>query len=189
MPGLKQGVTKKSAEAYYAEAEVFSNLLYGKIQKSRRLYAGFSLELFFKKGIGADSKITLPEKPVRLANQPKSAEISCQLFEAGKTPDEIAAERNLAPGTIFGHLSEGVEQGRIDIYNLIPEDTIKLIEKALPENPHEVTSTSAIKLVLGDEVSYNEIRCVLAWKKVEYARNIPFASPQILTSKQVTQAE
>lgn len=171
MPGLKQGFTKKSAEAYFAESEVFSNLLYNKIQKCRRLYAGFSLELFFKKGIGIEPRGSQQEKQIKPVAQLKSADISCQLFEEGKTPDEIAAERNLALSTIFGHLCEGVEQGRIDINKLIPVDTMKLIERALPENPHEVTSTSAIKLLLGDEVSYHEIRCVLAWKKLEYDGN------------------
>jgi len=171
MPGLKQGFTKKSAEAYFAESEVFSNLLYNKIQKCRRLYAGFSLELFFKKGIGIEPRGFQQEKQIKPVAQPKSADISCQLFEEGKTPDEIAAERNLALSTIFAHLCEGVEQGRIDINKLIPLDTIKLIERALPENPHEVTNTSAIKLLLGDEVSYHEIRCVLARKKLEYDGN------------------
>lgn len=189
MPGLKQGFTKKSAEAYYAEAEVFTNLLYNKIQKCRRLYAGFSLELFFKKGIGVVAKNTQPEKRPREVTQLKSADISCQLFEAGKTADEIAAERNLALSTIFGHLCEGVEQGNIDIHQLIPAETIGLVEKALPENPHEVTSTSAVKLLLGDEVSYHEIRCVLAWKKVEYDKSNPHASTYTLSSKEVMQAD
>jgi hypothetical protein len=188
MPGLKQGFTKKAAEAYYAEAEVFTNLLHNKIQKCRRLYAGFSLDLFFKKGIGIVAKDTQPEKRPGVVPQLKTADISCKLFEAGKTPDEIATERNLALSTIFGHLCQGIERGNIDIHQLIPDATLRLIEKALPENPHEVTSTSAIKVLLGNEVSYHEIRCVLAWKKLEYDRNNPDGLTYTLSSKEVMRA-
>ncbi len=53
-----------------------------------------------------------------------------QLFNQGKTIDEIAAERALNPRTIQGHMAHWVEQGEIDVRQLVPEDALAEISQA-----------------------------------------------------------
>ena len=48
--------------------------------------------------------------------------ITYNLFKEGKSMVEIAKERNLAIGTIEGHLSSFVANGEIDINEMVSEE-------------------------------------------------------------------
>ncbi len=88
---------------------------------------------------------------------------SFKLFKSGKSIPEIAVERNLKLGTIESHLSEYVASGLIAVEELISSEKLSRIESAL-ENP-ERTSLSQIKQNVGDDVSYGELRFVIAAKQ------------------------
>jgi hypothetical protein len=85
---------------------------------------------------------------------------SYQLYQAGKTVAEIAADRNLAHSTIEGHLAHYVTTGDIKATDLVSADKMTLVNNLLPSLT-EVTAT-AIKEKLGDAISYSEIRIILA---------------------------
>lgn len=90
-------------------------------------------------------------------------EESYRLFKEGKKTAEISAIRMLTQQTIEGHLAWYVERGIISVNELVSREKIVLIEPAL--EGYEGKELTPIKQKLGDEVSYSEIRLVMAGKK------------------------
>lgn len=85
---------------------------------------------------------------------------SFRLHKEGKTVSEIAKERNLAVSTIEGHLAKFVADGSIDICDLVSKEKYGLIEAALKD--FDGTSANPVKSKLGNDVSYGEIKMVMA---------------------------
>lgn len=83
-----------------------------------------------------------------------------KLYGEGKSISEIASERNLSPGTIEGHLAKFIPSGEVKIENIISPEKISLIETALED--FDGKSITPIKQQLGDDVSFGEIRLVMA---------------------------
>ena len=80
-------------------------------------------------------------------------------LKQGKTPVEIAKERNLAETTIYAHFAMLIAAGQISSLDVVSEDTDKKVREAAKR--FRTPSMKEIKEVLPD-VSYEEIRCVLA---------------------------
>jgi hypothetical protein len=89
---------------------------------------------------------------------------SFELFRSGKSIADIAAERKLAQSTIESHLAYYVQQGKIPIETLVKEDKLKKIRTRI--NAGEDT-VAAIKASLGAQVSFGEIKFVLASQSVQ----------------------
>ncbi|MDO8673949.1 MAG: DNA helicase RecQ [Dehalococcoidia bacterium] len=91
-----------------------------------------------------------------------TVQATLNMFRAGKSVGEIAAERELAISTVEGHLAEAMQAGeRIDIERLVGEEKRRAIELALAE-----LGASPLKPVmekLGDGYTYGEIRFVRLW--------------------------
>ncbi|MBS3807232.1 MAG: helix-turn-helix domain-containing protein [Bacteroidales bacterium] len=87
-------------------------------------------------------------------------EVSFQLFEEGKNPEEIAVERGLAVSTIEGHLSYWVSQGKIDVAHFISRQKLEQIIRVA----QQINSTKLgdIKARLGDEFTYSDLRFAMA---------------------------
>jgi hypothetical protein len=83
-----------------------------------------------------------------------------KLYKEGKTVADIASERNLAVTTIEGHLAKFVSRGDIKIEELVSREKLVLIESAL-EN-FSGSSITPVKQKLGDDISFGEIRLVMA---------------------------
>lgn len=89
-------------------------------------------------------------------------EITLELFEEGKTLEEIASERQLGTTTIEGHFAKLIQQEKIDITNVLDPKRISEIESYLEEAEGKTLGT--IKEELGDKVSYAELKFVQASK-------------------------
>jgi len=107
-------------------------------------------------------------QPKKTSAEPKAPKVNTRqvtfdFYQAGKTIDEIAAERGLSISTIEGHLAVCVQEGLLPLSHFVTDDKITAIKKqiSLIENP----SLTVIKEALGDEYSYGEIRFVLAEQK------------------------
>jgi len=85
------------------------------------------------------------------------------LYKAGKTIDEIAAERGLATTTIEGHLSYYIYTGALDVSAFVTEEKKLKIQNIVESYGAE--KLSPLKEVLGEEYSYGEIRAVIAWMR------------------------
>ncbi len=98
-----------------------------------------------------------------------SAEKSFKLYRQDKTVSEIAEERGLKETTIYGHLTDFLKEGKIQTSELIDSENKNRIESYLKENElldKKRLRLRPIKEELPDEVSYDEIRCVLAEKGI-----------------------
>jgi len=90
-----------------------------------------------------------------------------KLYQLGKKISEIAEARNLSVGTIEGHLAHYVSQGNISIEDLVSKEKILLIEPLAKKI--EGNAVNPLKQQLGNDVSYGEIKLVIA--SLEYLKN------------------
>ena len=86
--------------------------------------------------------------------------VSYEMFRQGMSIDEIAKARELVSGTIAGHLEYYVRLGKIKVEKVVKAENLAKIRKHLEE--HEYMGIFAIKAALGDDVSYADIKFVLA---------------------------
>lgn len=80
-----------------------------------------------------------------------------QLYKEGNSIDEIAALRSLTRNTIEGHLAYYVAKGELPLSEFVPEEKVHRIRALLP-----ATTLTEVKEKLGDDISYGEIRMVMA---------------------------
>jgi nucleoside-triphosphatase THEP1 len=89
-----------------------------------------------------------------------TSEISYNLHKEGKSIKEIAEERSYAVSTIEGHLTQYVAKGMIDVFDLVDKRKVKKVLKVAKEL--NSLALGALKEQLGDEVTYSELRFVIA---------------------------
>lgn len=111
-------------------------------------------------------------------NAAPSRSVTEQLFLAGMTPAEIAAERGLTEGTIYGHLAGLIEEQRIDLQAVVPAEIAAQIRNAIAQENgrHELKS---LKVRLPDTITYGQILCVLAAERTT-AGQAPRTDPEVL---------
>lgn len=83
------------------------------------------------------------------------------LFKAGKTIAEIASERELTTSTIESHLAHYVKLGKLDVKQFLDEMKLKKITDYFKSTENK--SFGEAKNVLGDEISYGELRMGLSY--------------------------
>ena len=86
--------------------------------------------------------------------------VSYEMFCQGMTIEEIAKARDLVTGTIATHLEHYLREDKIKLEQVVTADKIKKVRNYL--ETHEFMGVVAIKAALGDDVSYADIRFVLA---------------------------
>lgn len=118
-----------------------------------------ALILGFRQEKGMDIPLNAKEE-VKMAGL-DTKEVSLTLFKQGLKPLEIAQKRNLVVSTIEGHLAHFVQRGGLNIFELIDRQKYDTIAKCLREKAENET-TGDVKNKLGDNVSYGEIRLVMA---------------------------
>ena len=92
---------------------------------------------------------------------PSTRRHTLDLYNEGRSIEEIARERNLNPRTIAGHLAELIEAGEaIEAERLVDTERHKIIFAALRQMGDDMLRP--VKDLLGDEYSYEEIRLVRA---------------------------
>ncbi len=84
-------------------------------------------------------------------------EQTIRLFLEGKTPEEIASDRGLTPGTILNHLTHGVKTGKIQIEALVSQEAIWEIQ-GVAEKPG---SLKAYFEYFEGKYDYDTLRLVL----------------------------
>lgn len=108
----------------------------------------------------------IPKRERKTAESEKKNKIdtkaeSFRLYKEGKGVEEIAKERNLTQQTIEGHLAHYVSIGEIDISELVSREKVLLIEPIA--KTFSGKSLTPIKEKLGREISFGEIKLVIAW--------------------------
>ena len=87
-------------------------------------------------------------------------EITFNLYQQGLSMEMIAQERNLVVGTIAGHLSQFVAEGRLKIGNFLSESKLENILTVCDKL--QTTHLNEIKSRLGDEYTYADIKFAMA---------------------------
>jgi hypothetical protein len=123
---------------------------------------------------GLESGMHLKALNPKRERKPKSAEpktdsktLSFELYKAGKKIDEIAKERNYTTATIEGHLAYFVGTNEINIDEMVSKEKQALIKDAAVKQG--TSSLSVLIAHLPKNISYGEIRMVLAAKKIAEA--------------------
>ena len=111
-----------------------------------------------------DEKIPKHQRKEKSAPKPDTKLESLKLYKEGKSVTEIASTRNLAVSTIESHLAHYVRTGEVSIDELVSREKIVLIEPAL--NSFD-GSFAPIKERLGNDVSYGEIKLVMAHREFQ----------------------
>ena len=98
------------------------------------------------------------------SNEPKAPkiptkEISYNLFQQGLSIDQIAAERSLTKGTIIGHLTPYVKEGKIGLRTFISSPREQKIRNFMEKHP-EIEHFGEIKEALGNAFEYWEIKLI-----------------------------
>lgn len=92
--------------------------------------------------------------------------LTFKMFRDGKTLKEIAAERSLTVGTVENHLAHFVEQGELEIGEVVSSQHQKII-RGIVKTFNKAYSLSEVKNLLPNDYTYAEIKLVIADMKRE----------------------
>jgi hypothetical protein len=145
------GFGKAKAEAY---GEKFLDIIISYCE-TNRLHSSMGLK---------QEKKERKEKKPKGETKTSTKDLTYVLFTEGKTITEISKERNLAVSTIEGHMAFFVEKGIIDITKLMSQERLNIIYPQLNSEEENNTLSETKQKVSGD-VSFGEIRLVMAYKK------------------------
>lgn len=107
-----------------------------------------------------EKQLKAEAKAEREKNKPPKVDTKEQtylLYQEGKSIDEIATLRMLSRTTIEGHLAHYISLGKLPLSEFVSGEKVRRIRALLP-----ATSLTEVKEKLGDDVSYGEIRMVMA---------------------------
>ena len=153
--------TQKKVKAYLNFLHDIEQKWWKKIEQIEQLTFNQSLlytgKSFLKKEEAAHKHPALT-KPKHKGDSFKE---TFELYQSGKTVGEISKLRDLAVTTIEGHLAKFVESGEIDIKQFVSEERIQSIAEAVKEVGD--AQLTPIKVKLGEDYSYGEIRMTLSY--------------------------
>ncbi len=104
------------------------------------------------------------EPKTKTEKEPSSREKTFNLFKEGLNVYEIATVRSMAESTIEAHLLPFIANGEINISRLMTAEKKYLIERTL-NDLNNAAGLGAIKAALPPDVTYSEIRFVLALRR------------------------
>jgi hypothetical protein len=109
------------------------------------------------------SKTTPKERVDARSNEMNTKEVSFNYFKQGMNIQEISAQRKLKPQTIESHLAYFLENGSINIDEILTLEKRQIIRPILEAHPNETLTNIYNKI--GGGASFGEIKLVLAWQK------------------------
>ncbi len=91
------------------------------------------------------------------------------MFQSGMTVEEIAAERELNPQTIHGHLATSIEKGQLSFKAVsdMDDELSENIKTAVEASRKDGFSLKAVYEALGGRVDYHLLRYWLAREQVQ----------------------
>jgi hypothetical protein len=168
--------TRKKAKKYLHVLTDLFKLLQRKEKKldqslelTRGLASGMDIEKLLKLADNPYSPVELVAKEeikqIKSKTETKEASslTTLKLFKSGNSIPDIAHQRNLVVSTIYGHLTDYISSGEIDILDLVNPDKFPVILAALESQTEP--GLKGIKEELGAEYSYHEIRAVSIFRQ------------------------
>lgn len=141
-----------------------------KVEKYGREFLDLIINYCKEKGLGSLIHEKSPKRERKATGNEKKIKVdtkaeSFKLYRDGLSVDEIAKERNLTTQTIEGHLAHYVEQGEIDIEELVSREKLLLIEPVIKD--FTGGSITPVKEKLGNSISFGEIKLTIAWSQFQ----------------------
>lgn len=99
------------------------------------------------------------EKPPK----PDTKMLTFELYQSGKTVEDIAKERNLTQQTIYNHLCYFIENGKIPVTDLLDTEKVSPILQCIARAASP--GLSDIKQLLGDEYTFEDIKLAMAYQR------------------------
>ena len=107
--------------------------------------------------IFADESFTAPAPPPSRGSLGDSARDTLRRFRAGRSVEQIAREREVTTGTIYGHLAEGIERGEpVDLQKLFT--VAELAETAAAFGSKGFGALGPVFESLGGKIDYGRLR-------------------------------
>lgn len=138
---------------------------------SRLKDTGFSIREFLSaKAKAALDEVKVEDGKVKMkkgkSEKPKKEKadtkmMTFKMFREGKSVKEIAVERSLTAGTVENHLAYFVEQGELQVDEVVSVQHQKII-RGIIKSFDKAYSLSEVKNLLPDDYSYAEIKLVIA---------------------------
>ncbi|MEK6937985.1 MAG: helix-turn-helix domain-containing protein [Nanoarchaeota archaeon] len=107
--------------------------------------------------VEVDLEVKRDIKPVKLSGSTRE---TLQIFSATKDISKTAVIRNLAESTIWKHLTDLVKLGQLSAVEIVDWEKVRLILNVKDHHPD--LGLKELKERLPENISYEEIRCVLA---------------------------
>ena len=141
-----------------------------KVEKYGQDFLDLIINYSNEKGLGSLIHEKSPKRERKATGSDKKSKIdtkaeSFKLFRDGLSVDQIAKERNLTAQTIEGHLAHYVEQGEINIEELVSREKLLLIEPVIKD--FTGGSIAPVKEKLGNSISFGEIKLTIAWNQFQ----------------------
>lgn len=108
-----------------------------------------------------------------LARVGDSSRVTLSRFEAGLSPESIAAERGLAVSTIYGHLAKSINAGLLDVARVVSAEEIALVRTIMERDTPPQTYSELLNL-LPETFTSGIVRCITA----AYPELAPIPSPE-----------
>ena len=114
-----------------------------------------------------NEKLFIGEYPLSKDDKPKKEkrstyDITLQLWKEGKTVTEIAKERTLSQATIYSHIAKCIEQDKIAITEVLPEETINELNTIFKEN-EELSTLKSLYEKTEERYNWDELRLFRAY--------------------------
>jgi hypothetical protein len=113
--------------------------------------------------VSFDDKISKPKGTKAAPGE--TFELTYQMYQEGKSLEDIAAVRNLTKSTIEGHMSKFIEEGKVDVYKIVAKEKVEVILAELKQYLDPAVGMAPIKQNLPEDYSYSEIKCVMKHKE------------------------
>lgn len=131
---------------------------------------GFTITIYLKEkqmsmldALDDNQQKTTRRRQPKKEPKEKTWSTSFRLYQEGKTPGQIAAERSLTVGTVLGHLARYLPTGEVQLDDLVSPEHQQAIKKIIAMVGTSETTT-AIKALCPPDVTYEEIRLILSLK-------------------------
>ncbi len=113
-----------------------------------------------KKALSVKAEIQLENiKKIEPVNETEA--ITMTMIKSGKSVIEVSQERNLAETTIYGHCAKLIGIGLLESRSVVTEVIYQQITDAC-KRFKTIPGLKEIKLILPEEITYEQIRCVAA---------------------------
>jgi uncharacterized protein YpbB len=91
--------------------------------------------------------------------------VTYDLLREGLSLADVATKRGLSLSTIEGHVARGITEGLIELDEHVPSEVRDRIAEAMREQPDK--NLNELRAILGEAVSYGQLKMVQAWLKRE----------------------